>query len=206
MNASSLNPWLTIWFQPRRTIRFLLDRHAGKWFYLLAIAGAFTHIAGNGGFWFNSVGWSVLMWVVLSVVIGLSVLYIFGGFLKWTGSWLKGKGSLEEVMTAIGWSQIPVICFFVLETILFLVTGGRIVGIVYSSFVFACSLWSFFIFLCCLAEAHQFSFFKALINWLMATVILFVIFIVINVLITVFSGGMSQTNWQSAGALLLRKF
>lgn len=140
-----------------------------------------------------------LFWVIQTQKNPLKFyLYIVGGLLKWTGSWLKGQGSHQDVRAAIAWSQIPVIIFFIVEMIVFFAIGGSLNNPIYATIFFVFSLWAAIIFLCCLAEAHKFSFVKALLNYIITAVIILAIAIIITLVVTAFSpGDTAQTTGQN---------
>lgn len=191
------SPWYMIWFHPKRAMRHILDNYPTRYLHFLAICGAFTHIVT---YTVNFSSWwlTAIIWVCLSIFLGLFALYIVGGLLKWTGSWLKGQGSHQDVRAAIAWSQIPVIIFFIVEMIVFFAIGGSLNNPIYATIFFIFSLWAAIIFLCCLAEAHKFSFVKALLNYIITAVIIVAIAIIITLIVTAFSPGDTvQTTGQN---------
>ncbi len=184
MSGPRLNPWWTMWFRPRATMREILENYPKKLVHTLAILGAFTHVAGSSSFFWSSWWATLLIWFFIAVLSGLIALYIFGGLLKWTGNWLKGEGNFQHILSAIAWAQIPIIYFFVIEMIILAIVGGASSHIVYATIRFVLSVWGFGIFLCCLMEAQKFTFFRALINYILALVILIIFLVIINVIIT----------------------
>lgn len=195
----AINPWLTIWYKPKVTMRYILDNYPRRLVHTLAILGAFTYIAGSSNFLWYTWWATLILWVLLSILTGLVTLYIFGGILKWTGSWLKGAAGMQEIMSAIAWAQIPVIYFFIIEMILLAIFRGDSINIAYATVRFLFAIWAFVIFLCCLEVAQAFSFFKALINYLLAVIIMVIILIIIGVIIGLFASPdiPPQTSGQS---------
>lgn len=186
MTKGGLNPWLTMWYKPRQTMRFILENYPRRLIHTLAIAGAFTHIAGSSSFYWYSWWSTVLIWIVLSIITGLVTLYVLGGLIKWTGNWLKGSATMQEILSAIAWSQVPVLYFFVIDIAILALVGWSGLNLVYTTFRFLFAVWGFVIFLACLEEVQRYNFFKALINYILAIVILFVFLVLVNLIIGFF--------------------
>ncbi|MCH9633637.1 MAG: hypothetical protein S4CHLAM7_03680 [Chlamydiae bacterium] len=191
-----------MWYRPGETMRTILENYPRRLVHTLAICGAFTNIAGSASFYWHSWWASFLIWIFLSIILGLFSLYILGGLIKWTGNWLKGSASMQQIMSVIAWSQVPVLYFFVIQLVLLAIIGGNSSNIVFASVRFLFAVWGFIIFLCCLKEAQAFSFFKAVINYVLVFVILLVVAVIISVLVAFFGETsprcMRQTNPQSS--------
>lgn len=191
MSANSVNPWLTMWYRPSSTMRHILEHYPRRLIHTLAILGAFTHVANSASFYWHSWWVTGIIWIVMSIVTGLFTLYVFGGLIKWTGTWLRGSASMQQVLSAIAWSQIPVIYFFIIQMIILAIMAGDTSNAVFASFRFGFSIWGLIIFLACLKESQRFSFFKALINYILATIVIAIIAIIIA-LIVIFFGESPQ--------------
>lgn len=187
MSQERINPWLSMWIHPRKTMRYILDHYPKRWIHTLAIAGAFTHVASSANFYWETWWASLLFWLFLSVLAGLITLYVFGGLIKWTGNWLKGKGRFQDVLSAIAWAQIPVIYFFIIDQAILVAMGGVSSNLLYASLRFVFAIWGFVVFLCCLQEAQNFSFFRSLINYVLSIIILVLFLLILNVAINFFA-------------------
>jgi hypothetical protein len=180
--AAPLNPWLTIWIWPRKTMRQIVDADADYLVTLLAMLAGFDQALGeatseNMGDT-RSLPVIFLLCAILGPIGGLISLYIMGGLLRWTGSWLGGEASSQEVRAAIAWSSVPSIWAMLLWIpylaifreemftsampriessllLLLLLLGFGLVEIVIG-------LWAFVILLKCLGEVHRFSAWRAL--------------------------------------------
>lgn len=191
---TNLSPWLTIWMHPKKTMRHILDNYPARLNHVLAICGAFTRVVTYSISWYT--WWmTALIWLSLSIFSGLFALYVMGGLLKWTGNWLKGSATFAEVRSALAWAQIPVFIFFLIEQLLLWGVGGDGSNLVYASVYFIFALWASIIFLCCLAEAQKFSFMKALINYVLAAIIMIAIIVIVMLAISPFvPSDIPQTN------------
>lgn len=186
-----------IWWHPRQAMRYVLNNFPRRHVHLLAILGTLTTVIGMTISFYN--WWvTLIIWVSLAILGGLFYLYVIGGLLKWTGSWLKGQGTFEEIRAAIAWAQIPVIAFFIIQMIVLWLVKGNGGNPIYATVFFILCLWSSIIFLCCLAEAQQFSFFKALINYIIMAVIVIAVAVIVMIIVSTISPpSTAQTNLQT---------
>jgi hypothetical protein len=106
--------------------------------------------------------------LILFPVGALIALYLEGALLRWTGSWLGGRGPSVEVRAALAWSSVPMICSFSLwipevalvATNPWLLIGFQQVGRPILGAILG--VWTLVVFLNCLGEVHRFSAWKAL--------------------------------------------
>ncbi len=108
-----LNPWTSIWFNPRKTIRYIVDTDVGYRVHLLAMLAGVAQaldraVSRDYG---DSMPWYVvlLLAVMLGALGGLVNLYVGGAILRWVGGKLGGKATFAEVRAAIAWSSLPTI-------------------------------------------------------------------------------------------------
>jgi hypothetical protein len=47
------------------------------------------------------------MAVLVGVPVGLTMLYVCGAVIAWTGSWFGGRGTAAEVRAALVWGRVP---------------------------------------------------------------------------------------------------
>jgi hypothetical protein len=173
-------PWITLWFQPRHTLRkqLLQDPHHAL-IFLAVMAGLL-----------NGAGWITYTWakypfadslqrfnlVLASLCAGVlySVfhLYLFGWLYSWTGSWIGGEGKFTECKCAVGWSYYPFIlsgCVGFLQGIeSFSPTIQTALGMIF----IILSIWSTVILFLLIAEAHRFSFSKGIFTFLLSLMVL----------------------------------
>jgi len=102
--SNSSNPWLTLWYQPARTLQGLLARGTGE--------GAARGIALGFGL--------VLVWpryaaqesgglgvLLLGGAVALGGLYLFSWLLRNFSRWFGGAAHLGAVRIALGWGLLP---------------------------------------------------------------------------------------------------
>lgn len=174
-----MNPWVSIWFKPRQTIRQIVDTNPRHLVVPIAIAAgiagglmqALTPLTRAG----VSIGVAVAIAVVLGGLFGLIGLYLFGWLYRWVGGWLGGQAKNVEVRAAIAWVEIPTFAVFMIWLASFLMTPGQAVAtggggnmlttasaIVIGIAAFAAGIWRAVLACHTLGEVHRFSAWKGL--------------------------------------------
>jgi Yip1 domain len=181
--GDSITPFITIWTQPRATIRRIVDTDPTRNVILLAAVG--PGINALAGQWSkalsNNTNLSVLwpLWVagvvVIQAALGVVVLYATSAVFRWSGGLLGGVASRVEVRAALAWSQVPAIVAEIILLIVVLMgvpmpvpTPGELphidpgfYKILLVEAVFG--LWGLVISLKCIGEVHRFSAWRALV-------------------------------------------
>jgi hypothetical protein len=181
-SALTLNPWTSIWFRPRATIRQIVDMDPTYMVLPLAAAAGIGRALGRTSRMPQSDDLPLpVILAILAVVgslMGLVTVYIAGWLLRWTASWLGGMATSQQTRAAIAWGQIPLIAAIPVLLTLIALFGlhffdarspetewqaqlwpAKIVG---GGLSIVLSVWSLFTLLKCLAEVHQFSAWRAL--------------------------------------------
>jgi len=198
-----MNPWLSMWTQPRATMRQILDTNPDRLVHVLmvigGIVGALTRAASRNAGDEMSLGvlWSV--YGVVGAIGGLVTLYIGGGILTWSGSWLGGRGNFQQIRAALAWAQVPVVWALILLVIELAVFGqemytskaptiesnpGLVVTLMLIEVIVA--IWGLVILVKCLAEAHGFSDTKALGSIILAGSVTTILLYLVEALVTGF--------------------
>lgn len=192
---TQINPWITIWLYPKKTMHHLLATNPKKVILWLAIIGGVL----------SSISWVNYLWVqyperkdlhqvlvVLAVMLmggitGIIYLYLGGWLYQLTGSWVGGKADFTQVKCAVGWANYPFIVasLFALFSLLVIPNPWlqALVGLLYV----VSTVWAFVIFINLLAQAHQFSAWKALLSFLITVLLIFVALMLIALLVPLLS-------------------
>jgi hypothetical protein len=178
--SEQMNPWLTIWVQPKKTIRFMIDNGKFGWVFLLVcLAGVSTvlTIGSNANIADKvsiSAGGIVLFGIFIGAVLGL-IVWSLSSLCYWLiGKLFKGKGTLKETMMASAWAFIPIVLSLLLWIPDLQILGERAFSAIPSSItpfegiviIFSAilelvfSIWYVVILVKAIAEAHHFSFWK----------------------------------------------
>ena len=196
-----VNPFFSVWFSTRKTVRYVLDNKTmGYSLALAAISGIASAV--NGGnelsknfdvpFWFLILGI-----VILGPLLGLLTWLISTSIFTVFGKWLGGGGMFKDMGKAVGIVMIPGIWmtpFWILSFIftannMFLInetsefTAGALIWLFLSSFVmFVFSIWVIMIQSQAIGEVHQFSSWKGFATLIIPSVIIGIIIAVIGIL------------------------
>lgn len=112
------NPWIWMWFTPRKVMRQIIDFDpAYRVFTLGALTGIYRLLnqaikQGYGDF--MSLPTILILCLILGSIAGILGIFISGWYFRWVGSWFGGKANAEEVRAAIAWSSMPDIVMLVL--------------------------------------------------------------------------------------------
>jgi len=178
------NPWLSIWVQPRETIREIIETNPKyRLFVLCALYGFPMAMSFAQSFSLGSQfpAWSLIIaGLVICTFLGYIGISISTWLLHITGKWIKGSGTFQTIRTAVAWSNVPNAVTAITWFILLGVFGGRIfyrdfseltfvgyeAGVVFLIFLVQSivSIWGFIILLKTLGEVQGFSAWKALLN------------------------------------------
>ncbi len=178
----ALSPFISIWVKPRETIRKIVDTDPTKYVIVLAVLSGIIRSldrvsSQNMG---DSLSLPVLLGicVVIGPVGGIILMYMLGALYRWSGSWLGGQATSEEVRADIAWSSVPSIFFLPLWIPQLIIFGKELFSsstprmdanpflyILLMGFAvieLIASIWTLVLLIKCLGEVHQFSAWRAL--------------------------------------------
>lgn len=181
-SKQKITPLLHIWTKPRLTIRYILESKKFAWvFLLISLAGISTVLDGASSVNIadkvsTDIGGILFFSLLLGPFFGL-VIWLFSGLLYWgIGKAFGGTATFKEMLKATAWANIPIIISLLLwipDIQVFKLgafsafpppispgEGGII--IVSSILEMILSIWYIIILIKAIAEAHQFSSWKAL--------------------------------------------
>jgi hypothetical protein len=193
-NEQSLSPFLSIWIKPRETIRKIVDTAPTKYVTVLAmlagIGQALDRVSSRNR------GDSLPLIAILGICFifgpigGIISMYIGGALYRWSGSWLGGQASSEEVRAAIAWSSVPTIFILPLwipKLLLFdeemftkatpKLDANPFLAIIFLGFVaieVIVGIWAFVVLMKSLGEVQKFSAWKALGSVILGTLVILV--------------------------------
>lgn len=196
-----LNPWVSIWTRPRATIRQIVMADPTRHVALIAMVAGFAEALSNaeGRSLGEQLGLpAVLMFcLILGPIGGLLGLYIAGALLRWTGSWLGGHASSEQVRAAYAWSSVPALWLLPIWVPKILIFGRRLfmdvpfasethraIFLLFALIELVVGIWAMVVFLKCLGEVHGFSAWKALGASLLAILVVAVPLVLLVMLLT----------------------
>jgi hypothetical protein len=173
-----VDSWFTIWYQPRATIRRIVDTDPRK--FVLAIAwcagavaalnsalmASATHLPSGAPhlpqFGPMGIAFAAILFGLFSIV----GLYAAGALYRWSGHILGGTATAVEVRAALAWAQVPglyLAAVTIIATMLGLITPTVPPSIsTFNVIESIIAIWLTIIALKCLGEVHRFSAWRAL--------------------------------------------
>ncbi len=177
-----LNPWTSIWLQPRQTIRQIVDTDPTRHVLWLAMgAGAVSAlmpVMKHTATLKTSAGLVMLVAVIGGAIVGFVGLYVTGWLYRWVGSWMGGQAKSVEVRAALAWGSLPAFAEFVIWLLVMLATvgsgafGNPIVGVVMGVVATVLGIWQLVLQCHTLGEVHRFSAWKGFGTFLIPGVLL----------------------------------
>lgn len=175
-----------VWFNPRTTIRSIVDTDSQYMMFaiILFISATSTFTLPSS----TSV-WLLPVAFVVMVIFFVAFLYLSAFLMSWTGKWLNGQSTQEELRTAYLWASIPTGTGYALAIVITLLTTGNLLGvedqIASSLIILITSAWTLVIYVLMVAELQKFSLWKAILNLMFVVVSFLMIVIVISFVVSV---------------------
>lgn len=199
------SPFVTMWLNPRDTVRAILQRDPTYLVLPLAAAGGVFQTLARAAD--RSAADMLSLPVILAIaltfgaVFGCVGLYIAGALLHFTGKWIGGNGSPAEIRASIAWGTVPALWGGLLWIPVILLTGSTVfisnveestANPLFLLISGGCLLvqaglyvWSLFTGLHSLGEAQGFSAWRALGNSALAFLVIFVPVVGLGLLLAV---------------------
>jgi hypothetical protein len=176
------NPFTSIFFHPRRTIRCIVNKdvthHVLLLFILSTMVDLFINVWGKNSATM-SIGTALAGSIVAGCIIGYFALKFLGMLYAWTGSWFGGQASRDEIRAALAWTKMPTFVFlgfWILHIAAFRFVRSEdiMMGIDFAFWGIAAVLgiWSLFMVCHAVGEVHQFSAWKGAVSLTIGNVVL----------------------------------
>lgn len=120
-----INPWLTIWYRPRETFRYLINNDFNLYYYFLIIAYGFIRVMDQAvekdysqifDMDIDTIWWFVF---IVSPIVGLVNVYVFGIGFGASAEWFGGVTNFNYARRLFVWSSIP---YIIVGLIMFLLS------------------------------------------------------------------------------------
>lgn len=191
----NFNPWLSIWTQPRATIRRIVEENPNRSLWLLAAIYGFVSLINNAQT--LALGQSIHIGIISFLVVILAPFWGYAFFSIWSaivclvGKLFKGQASFAKIRAAYAWSCVPFIFNLILWVALIIIFGQKLFMLntiseqiseplmLFMFFVLVARLvlavWSLVIYFNALAEVQQYSVLKAILNVVISALLMAVI-------------------------------
>ena len=193
---NGLNPWISMWTNPRATIRAIVNINPKFGVFYLALIYALKSNLFFSNYW--SLGLSFpfyaifLASVLLAPLFGMIWVYFAGWVLYFTGEWLGGKAPMAHLRAAVAWSKIPsfvsILMWLVLlianAEITFIHVGSGPSSVFMSLISLILGIWSLVLLVQSVREVQGFSagrsFINVMISWVISSIITFLIVLFVS--------------------------
>ncbi|EKE09989.1 MAG: hypothetical protein ACD_16C00094G0005 [uncultured bacterium] len=175
------NPWLSMWNQPRATVRYLVHTRPTFGIYLLSTVYSLQALFFYLNWWslglkFHYSGMITLA-VLASPLLAFAWLYFLGYVYYFTGRPLRGQAKVLHLRTCIAWSKIPYsVNLFMWFVLIFaspekvFIQDVRGISSIFTNLTASIvGVWSFVLLVQSIREIQRFSFLKALFNVALAS-------------------------------------
>lgn len=189
-----INPWLSIWVHPRKTIRALVEYNTNYRMIALCAIYGFQYILqaiqylslGQG----TSLILIVLFALIFSIPVGYIIFNVLSAFYFWIGKLIKGKGRFKQIRAASYWSNVPMVITCLMWIILMVFHGNSLfvagyeskligtaaaISLGFAAVQLVIAVWGLIIMLHALGEVQGFSAWMALLNLFLAGIAIFII-------------------------------
>lgn len=196
---TKLNPFLSVWMHPKQTARFMIDvKSVGYAILILSIGyiGSLLSSLIDADFLPSMPVWlMVLLCIIFAPIAGI-IGTAFSAFVSWLfGKLFKGTATFSELFKGLSLTTIPFIVLIPFYLIWLFTDPNSLLAIDYTGptpWIFwlanlataAMTIWSFVISVGVVAEAHQFSNWKAFFTIIIPSIIFgLIIFVIIFIVI-----------------------
>lgn len=191
-NQPIRNPWTSIWTRPGDTIEQIVKTNPKNSVIFLAAVSGFSEFLYqlselNAGGRFNGAQIAIFA-LIAGSILGIVMLYILAGLLRWSGKWLGGNASSEHLRAAVSWANVPTIWALLLWVPRLILLGHdaflpafmvvkqapELVGALWGLQVvqLVIGIWALIIFSKCVGRVQHFSAMKGFLNILLSLIIL----------------------------------
>jgi hypothetical protein len=158
----------TVWTQPRATVRWILDHGDLRLSILLVAGAAAVAVVADGSFTdpLPAYGrWTFVVTLALGMSVGLASWALSALALTYLGRVLGGGGQWRELLVAIAWGQVPAAAGMPFALLKLWSQSldrpdSELLSTLCLMFLWA---WSLVITTFAVAEAHRFSFARAVV-------------------------------------------
>ena len=187
---------ISICIKPRATIQKIVDKNPEDSVILLACLAGISNVllrANDRGMGDTMELFDIiLLSLILGPFSGVISLYVGSYLIHWTGKWIGGTSSLQNIRAAMAWASIPMVLTLLLLIPEIIVFGEEMyttqtpimdssTSLLYAFVIFGVGviygilgIWSFILYLHCLGQVQGFSLLKTFGNILLAGLVIYI--------------------------------
>lgn len=193
-----LNPFTSVWLHPKQTAAYMME-HKSMGYAILLFALGFIGALFSGlidsEIYPGMAVWLIsLLAIIVFPIIGIIIAFIHTGILLLFGKLFKGTATYQGMFKSLSLTSIPSVVLIPFYLIWLFTSPESLMNPDYAGtmpiifwptilLTIAMSIWGFVIMIAVVAEAHQFSNWRAFFTVFIPGVILFILFFVLIVII-----------------------
>jgi hypothetical protein len=170
---AELNPWRTIWFSPRVTVRYLIDAEEPPGWVPVFALGTIGSLLDTVNTWWHASAGQLFQNLALATLFGILGIWLGPVFMAFYGRRRGGVGRSNQIRVAYAWSSVPIVVGAVGWLPLWLAGGvgyemnapgdSSTLGLDLIHFgILATFVWNLVILVAGIAEIHRFSVWRAI--------------------------------------------
>jgi len=176
---SQLNPLISVWLRPRKTIEYVVATQPTRWVLTLAaVGGVSTQLIQLMVYRISD--WRVLLLGTIGgAAVGALNLWVASYVIAWLGRMMRGRGSAQAVRAALAWGQLPIIAGAIAMAVLVgaadavaanPVASGLLLAAA-SAVVAAGGVWLFVVQLLMISRVEQFGLLRTITAYVLGGII-----------------------------------
>ncbi len=125
-NQQTLNPLISIWIKPRKTIQQIVDRGPNELILILlvSIVPLVQNIVNSIIYELGAVE-AIFVNTIPAIIFSIGFLYLFSALYRWTGTWLGGTGKYRNIRAVAAWANVPAILGVIIWAAVVLLVPGQ---------------------------------------------------------------------------------
>ena len=178
---AALNPWRTIWFSPRVTVRYLIDTEDPPGWVPVFVLGTIGSLLDTVNSWWHASAGQLFQNLALAILFGIIGIWLGPLFMTSYGRRRGGVGRSSQIRIAYAWSNVPIVVGAVGWAPLWLAGGvgyeitaagdssTLVLDLIHFG-ILAMYVWNLVILVAGIAEIHRFSAWRAIETVIVLTV------------------------------------
>jgi hypothetical protein len=167
-----------IWFNPKKTLSFVLANFPNKNITLYFVLASFANSIDEDNFSSGISSSSLVISIVGGTLFGWAFYLIYAWLLSVAGGWMSGRASMNQYKTVLAWSLVPQVfsLVFVLIKVIIILIGiftnafegielfALISALIFELLIVVLGIWSFVILVNGIMLIQNFGRWKAFLN------------------------------------------
>jgi hypothetical protein len=168
-----------IWTLPRPIFKYInhfrYEKHLTVLLILAGISSAFDRSERNNLGSYDSIGFTIIVSILVGALFGWISYYLYSSLIRLTGKWINGKADTDSILRTLAYASIPSIAGLVLIIPKLLLRGSDLYENVltygFSIAELILGIWTLVLSVIGMSEIQQFSNGKALLNLILAVLV-----------------------------------